>query len=114
MDKIIIERLSKQRYELLEEDYDSHEANVLGDNIYDILKKGVYTLPFEFIITELTKLGHSPNIVYDDNGHFAISGDGFNQVNLEKSDMNLQIFIEKDDWKDNLRDALHHYFTKED
>lgn len=121
-----IENLSKKRYEyvnMYENSYDEEkmkytieepkEIDELGDNIYESLKKWRRQLSFEFIIEELTKLGQAPCLLYDDNGHFAVCGDGTQSVPFgDKSDIILAHFVEKDSWKDSPREALNSYLDE--
>jgi hypothetical protein len=91
--------------------YNPSEINTLGDEILLNLLKYRNDLPFEFIFEELTKLGHAPNLLYNDNGKFAITGNGFQSVVTgdEVEDVEMQFFIEKDYWKKTIREALNHY-----
>jgi hypothetical protein len=50
---------------------------------------------------------------HDDDGHFAITDDGFQTINQGKNDQQLIHFIEKDMWKNSLREALDYYLTNE-
>lgn len=72
--------------------------------------------PVDFIIETLTKFGQAPNLVYDDNGRFAVSSDGYNQVvtDDELIDQPMTIFVEKHMWYKTIREALYHYLTYSD
>jgi hypothetical protein len=119
--QVIIEDLSKQRYEYLnqkedtwDEDagkylYEPKEIDQLADQILEIIKKERNNLPFEFIIEELTKLGDAPCLLYDDNGYFAISGSGFCSINPEPADWEGVFTIEEKEWKPSIREALDYY-----
>jgi len=124
--QIIVEEISKKRYKLIQEmeaSWDEElleykidknsEIDQLEEYILGHLKNGKYNLPFDFIIEELTKLGWAPCILYDDNGHFAISSDGVQSISVDKQDQELTHFIEKDMWKDSLREALDYYLTNQ-
>lgn len=135
--KIIFE-LSKKRYAILEDirsywdedliDYSidtssmDKEVDSLGDQIYIQLKDNFDELPFEFILEELTRLGHAPCLVYDDNGHFAVSGDGFNPIIDEEEmedeenpfDFEMTIFCNSSSFKKTPREALKHYLFSEE
>jgi hypothetical protein len=125
-EQIIIEKLSDERYEYIKQREESWEEeaghysveenpkiDTLADEIFEKIKVWKYSLPFEFIIEELTKLGQSPCLLYDDNGHFAISGDGVQSISIDIEDQELIHFIEKDMWKDSIREALDHYLNNE-
>ena len=84
--------------------------------ITEILQKSFKELPFEYIVETLTEIGQAPNILYDDNGNFAVTGNGFQNVAYgdEPEDMEMSFWIEKKYWKPTLREALHHYLFDED
>lgn len=92
---------------------DGHEIDELADQIYSLLKNHKDDLSFEFIFEQLTKLGHAPNLLYDDNGHFALVGDGYQSVPDEISDVEMQFFVEKEHWKNSVREALSEYLDSE-
>lgn len=122
-------KLQDERNELLETRENSFDPSIgeygdytipederideFGNKIYTLLKDFQDELPFEFIIEELTKLGAAPNLLYDDNGHFAISGDGFQPVSLDikVSDLTISTLITKNQWKPTIREALKHYLS---
>jgi len=91
---------------------DGHEIDELADQIYSLLKNHKDDLSFEFIFEQLTKLGHAPNLLYDDNGHFALVGDGYQSVPDEISDVEMHFFVEKEHWKNSVREALDEYFDE--
>ena len=87
------------------------EIDDIGDEIRTLIKSGIKTLDVDFILESLTTLGDAPQMMYDDNGHFAFSGDCLAPVTSDKFDENVQftVFIEPDYWFDNIRDALEYY-----
>jgi hypothetical protein len=54
-------------------------------------------------------LGDAPNLLYDDNGHWSITSDGFQSVVTVPSDVETHFFIEKEKWKNTIREALDFY-----
>ena len=78
-----------------------------------LIKEHRCELPLEFILEELTKLGLSPNLVYDDNGNFAITDDSMNEVHFEPSDTNVFCFVKKECWKSTIRESLNYYLDNE-
>ncbi len=56
------------------------EIDELGIEIKADLKTHFADLPVDFIIESLTMLGEAPNVMYDDNGMFAVSGDGMQPI----------------------------------
>jgi len=123
----MIESLNKQRDGFLQirEDswnpktfkYEVEDPKIdeLSDEIFSLIKEHRNNLSFEFIIEQLTKLGHSPALLYDDDGRFAIICDGYQSVPQdEASDIEMQYFVEKKHWKNSIREALDYYLDSED
>ena len=125
--QIRIENLSKKRYEINDkyqnswddeaEDYQNEypeEIDTLAEEILDRIKTWRDSLPFEFIIEELTRLGWAPCLLYDDDGNYAISGEGMQTVVMgEPADCELFHFIKKEMWKPTIREALNYYLDNE-
>ena len=122
--KHTISALSKERYVYLDEyenswdkfkeEYsieENHRIDELSKIIYHMLKINQSELSFEFIIEELTKLGDAPCLLYDDNGHFVINGEGMQSINTEVSDSVITHFVDKKDWKPTIREALEDYLN---
>ncbi len=122
-----IKELSNRRQELWKQFQDSwveeaqkynmeepKEIDILGDEILTLLQLNHKELPVDFIIEELTKLGQAPSLVYDDNGHFAVTGDGYSTINDEPQDANIYCFVRKSQWKPTIREALEHYMFSRD
>ena len=111
----------KQRNETYNEttgEYGQEEDNIvdaLGKTIRSLIIEDFSDLPFDFMIIELTKLGEAPSMIYDDNGHFAISGNGYQDVSFaeEPEDLKVCTFIRADEWKSTPREALKHYLISE-
>jgi len=90
------------------------EINELGKEIRDAINKHKDELPVDFIIESLTMLGDAPQVIYDDNGHFAISGNGMSPVPITDSGKfetteSFTSFVEPEDWFDTIRESLNHY-----
>ena len=124
-EQIKITKISNLRYKYIDEQeksFDSslEEYNIDNDKIIDelsneiflLIKKHKEVLSFEFIFEELTKLGFGICLLYDDNGHFAISTDGYQTISENVSDITMYNFIEKEDWKNNIREALYLFLDK--
>lgn len=56
----------------------------------------------------LSKIGYCPNLLNDDNGHWAVIFDGFQNVPIgdDKEDICTTCFIEAKKWKDSIYEAL--------
>lgn len=98
-------------------DYTIPEPKEIDELAKEILS-GIDThkdeLPVDFILESLTMLGEAPQVVYDDNGHFAITGDGVASVPMtdsgkfEKTEC-FTAYVEPEMWHDTIRGALNHY-----
>lgn len=104
------------------EDYTINYPDIIDvyeNDILDIIKKNHNKLKVEFIIEELTKLGQAPNILYDDNGHFAITSEGWQSLSSnydkedDRDDIQLGFEIKKDKWFNTIREALTNYLSDE-
>lgn len=89
------------------------EVDILGKEIKADIKKHVNILPIDFAIEALTMLGDAPCIMYDDNGMFAVTSDGFQKVVVgrQRIDGTLTVLVEKKMWKKNIREALKFYLS---
>jgi len=56
----------------------------------------------------LAELGYCPNLLNDDDGHWAVKFDGFQNVQMgdEPEDIATTCFVEAKDWKDSIYEAL--------
>jgi hypothetical protein len=91
------------------------EIDELAEQIYNKIKKYKDILSIDFIIENLTKLGDSPNILYDDNGNFAVESTGIQTVSKDEPiDIEMTFLIKKDSWFPNIREALNYYLDQED
>ena len=56
----------------------------------------------------LAEIGYCPNLLNDDNGHWAVKFDGFQNVPMcdEPEYISTTCFIEAKDWKDSIYEAL--------
>lgn len=123
-----IQLLSKDRQSYVKEQEDSWDPsigefgdyNVNVDDKLDEFENKIYTLlteyhnalPVDFVLEELTKLGHCPSLVYDDNGHWAIVTDGYQNVPESDKPENIHIthYVDKSEWFDTINEALSDYF----
>jgi len=95
------------------------EIDQLGGEINTLLKFHIDILPVDFVIESLNKLGYSINIVYDDNGHYAISYAGMQSIpeeteEDERDDVIIYHFVEKEEWHNSIREALVYYINLDD
>jgi hypothetical protein len=99
--------------------YDIEEPKQIDEiknEIIELIFKNESSLSVECIIETLTHLGCAPNILYDDNGHFAITDEGFQSIcsGDEPDDVELSFKVEKKFWKDSIKEALDTYLENFD
>jgi len=113
----------KFRYQLLkkseEETATPEELKQIDDLANDIrnrIKSWFDSLPFDFIMKQLSRLGEAPNLLYDDNGHWAVTSDGYQNVVFgeEPEDVETSFFIKAKQWKTTPKEALQYYINEED
>ena len=87
------------------------EIDILGNQVRKLIKNNVDILPVDFSVESLTKLGDAPCIMYDDNGMFAVTGNGFQKVvfGTERLEGGLTVIVEKKMWKNTILKALKYY-----
>jgi 23S rRNA-/tRNA-specific pseudouridylate synthase len=90
------------------------KADTIQDNIMQTIMDQFDNYPVDFIIETLTKLGDAPQIVYDDNGLFAVSSEGMNPVvyGKDRIEGSMVTFVEKDFWENSIRLALWNYLCR--
>lgn len=76
--------------------------------IKDLLVKRTITV--ETALEKLADIGYTPNLLYDDNGHWAVKFDGFQTLPMtdEPQDIGMTFMVEAHEWKDSVYDALIH------
>lgn len=62
----------------------------------------------EEALESLSDLGASPGLFHDDNGHWAVSFGGFQQVPFgdDPEDLSITCFVEKGYWQKTIREAI--------
>lgn len=70
----------------------------------------------EQALESLAEIGFSPILFNDDNGHWAISFDGMQNIPYgnDPEDIATTCFIEKDKWKPSIYEAIIHALESED
>ena len=94
---------------------DEKKIDELASEIEKYIKAYHEQLPFEFIMEQLSNLGQAPNLLYDDNGNWAVTCDGFQSVVMgdEPEDVEMQFMVEAALWKPTPREALIRYLTED-
>lgn len=64
--------------------------------------------PIEITLEALTKMGYAPNLLYDDNGQWAVVTDGTQPVVTGKQKLKgtMSFFCNRKDWAPTIRKAL--------
>lgn len=90
------------------------EIDSIAKEITDYILHYQYELDVDCIIESLAHIGNSPNILYDDNGHFAICDEGFQTVAYgdEPIDIETSFFVPKEYWAPTIRGALNSYLER--
>ena len=107
------EETGKYEYDTLKED--EEKIDELAKEILSYIKAYYEQLPFDFIMEQLSHLGWCPNLLNDDNGHWAIATDGFQNVVFgdEPEDVETSFFVETKYWKKTPKEALLTYLNEE-
>jgi hypothetical protein len=123
-----IDRLHKFRYNLIKRKEEGKtnpidnnpitdkDINGLFDEIIKWIKKYFEDLPFDFIMDHLANLGGCPCLINDDNGHWAVTTEGFQNVvsGDEPQDVTTTFFVEAKNWKNTPREALKDFLFNEE
>jgi hypothetical protein len=74
-----------------------------------ILRPGLY--PVDFILETITKFGDAPQVVYDDDGNFAVSGISIFPLSIidKQGDGYIKVIVQARNWFPSIREALHQY-----
>jgi len=108
-----IRKLLELRFSLLETSM--VDADKVQSEILQALRTNFLNYPVDFILETLTEFGQAPNLVYDDNGLFAVSAAGYQPVVTEDEKIEgvLTVFVRKEQWHETIREALRHYLFTE-
>lgn len=87
------------------------KADLIERNITNDLKNHFNSYPVDFIIETLTKFGKATNVVYDDNGMFAVSEECSQPVvsGKERIHTAMAVYVKGKMWKKTIRLALKYY-----
>ena len=91
------------------------KANQIELSITTSLREHYNEYGVDEIIETLTRFGQAPCLVYDDNGMFAVSSDGYSPMVMDDEliDGGVSVAVEKHMWKKTIREALWYYMTYE-
>src|SRR6185295_4543467 len=107
MDEQEIKSLIKKRYKLLNAD-NVKEADIIEKKITSSLRNRFKYFSIDFILETLITFGQAPNLINDDNGNWAVSGEGYQPVvtGKEKIDGHVMVVVTKKQWAKTIRQAL--------
>ncbi len=111
MDKSEIEVLLDERDALYKKDKQNKRVDEIQKQISTAIRKNFDSYEVDFILETWTRFGATPNVIYDDNGLFAVTGDGCQQVVVgnQKLEGAFTVFVEKKQWKKSIRLALKQF-----
>ena len=79
-DQFTDEELGSDDFEDMPEDPRCEELRIA---IHDFIENNHAELAVENILEGMTSIGAAPSLLYDDNGHFAMGGDGMQGLDLD-------------------------------
>jgi len=95
---------------------DEKKIDELAVEIEKYIKFNFEQLSFDFVMEQLANLGQCPCLLNDDNGHWAVTGDAYQNVvsGDEPEDVETSFFVEAKYWKKTPREALNFYLNEEE
>lgn len=111
MEKTVINALLDESDALYKKDSKSKRVDEIQREISTAIRKNFNKYEVDFILETWTRFGSAPNVVYDDNGLFAVSGDGYQPIVMGKERIEgaFTVFVEKKQWKKTIRQALKQF-----
>lgn len=101
--------LDKERYSKVY----NLEIDEKAQELADLIRKNSDELDFDFIMEQLAHLGQCVCLLNDDNGHWAVTADGYqNVVTGRPKNLVTQFFVEAKQWKSTPRKALKQYLSE--
>jgi hypothetical protein len=99
------------RKKLLDKDSLNKRIDEISEQVIQLFKDNFNDYEVDFMLETLTMFGQAPNVVYDDNGLFAISGDAYHPVVYGEHKLNgsISVLVKRNQWKKTIRLALKHY-----
>lgn len=92
-----IKRLLKIRKNYLKKISTEYDADKIQNQITKCFKKHFEAYTVDFILETLTKFGDAPNVIYDDNGMFAVTSEGYQPVvcGKERITGEFRVYVKK-------------------
>ncbi len=113
MKKEEITLLLAERKSLLKKGSKSKRIDEIQKQISNAIRKNFDKYEVDFILETWTKFGSAPNVIYDDNGLFAVTADGYQPVvtGNQKIEGAMTVFVQKKQWKKTIREALKQFIA---
>ena len=114
MEKTLIKTLLNERDRLYKKDSENKRIDEIQKEISTAIRNNFDEYEVDFIIETWSRFGSAPSLIYDDNGMFAATGDGFQQVvtGKDKIDGVFTVFVQKKQWKKTIRQALKQFIGR--
>lgn len=111
-----IQSMIAQRSEILSFKPNDPEVNGLAERIHSLLEEAQESLPVEFILESLTRLGAAPSLLYDDDGHWTIGTDGTQPVmafadRTKETTFDAVWWVQPNSWRKTIREAIRDYLA---
>lgn len=92
------------------------KVDAIRDEVFNDIVKNFNEYPVDEVLEILARFGHAPCLVNDDNGRFAVSGDGYQPFVYDKKPItgSISVLVEAHMWKNTIREAVYHYLTYEE
>lgn len=69
-------------------------------------------ITLEQVFELLERNDYSPSLVHNDNGHWAVTFNGMQELQDEPEDATMILVVEKDEWKPTVREAVIYMLEK--
>lgn len=102
------------KFEKPKNDADEPRPMMIQKIIIDRIKRDPNCMEVDQIIEIMTRFGADPQLVYNDNGQFAVSESATQTgpVGADKFTGYINVPVKKNMWKKNIREALNHYILR--
>lgn len=98
---------------------DDEKSDKLREDILDFIDKHRNALSLEAILEGLTSTGAAPSLLYDDNGHWTVGGDGSQNLptigdehKTKQTTFDGVWIVEAGRWKETVREAVNDYLDE--
>lgn len=83
---------------------------IWGQRLIKVLLRKSDELPIDRILEKLSHIGHAPNLIYDDNGNWAVLSEGVQSVRTsDEQDLWTSFEVKAKYFKPTIREAVKYY-----